>query len=108
MSDSFASEDEQLQMTIQQSLQDIAVRMEHPINEKTARQLYQEAIELLSHLTYAPITLARVAGTLLVYQLQTIEFEAGELDWFKTQLQQCSDDAEVEELIESLHRADAL
>lgn len=68
MTDSFASEDKQLQMTIQQSLQDIAMQMGHPINEKTAKQLYQKAIELLSHLTYAPITLARMAGTLLVYQ----------------------------------------
>lgn len=107
MSNSFASEDKQIQMSIQQSLQDIAVQMGHPINEKTAKQTYQEATELLSHLSYAPITLARVAGTLLVYQVQE-GLEPEELEWFKTQVQQCSDDTEVEELIESLHRTDAL
>lgn len=107
MSDSFTSEDDQLQMTIQQSLQEIAVQMGHSINDKTARQLYQEAIELLSHISYAPITLARVAGTLLVYQVQE-GIEPEELEWFKAQVQQCSDDVEVEELIESMHRRDAL
>ena len=107
MSHSFASEDKQLQMTIQQSLQDIAVQMGHPINEMTAKQIYQEAVELLSHMSYAPITLARIAGTLLVYQVQE-GIEPEEPQWFKTQVQQCSDDAEVEELIESLHRTDAL
>jgi hypothetical protein len=108
MANSFTSEDEQLQITIQQSLQTIAVQMGQPIDLEDAKQLYQEAVDLLSHLAYAPITLARVAGTLLVYQLQDIELEEGELDWFKTQLQQCTDDIEVEELIESLHRTDAL
>lgn len=103
----FTSEDEQLQITIQQSLQEMAEQMGHEINDRTARQLYQEAVELLSHISYAPITLARVAGTLLVYQVQR-GVEPEELEWFKTQVQQCPDDAEVEELIESMHRTDAL
>lgn len=80
--------------------------MEEPINSETAGLLYQEAVELLSHMAYAPITLARVAGTLLVFQLQPVEPE--ELAWFKTQVRQCPDDEEVEELIESMHRTDAL
>jgi len=107
MTDSFASEDEQLQMTIQQSLQDMALQIGHSINERTAKQIYQEAAELLSHISYAPITLARLAGTLLVYQVQQ-GLEPEEPEWFKSQVQQCSDDTDVEELIESLHRTDAL
>lgn len=107
MSNSFASENEQLQMSIQQSLQEMAIQIGHPIDEKTAKQIYQAAVDLLSHISHAPITLARVAGTLLVYQVQE-GLEPEELEWFKTQMQQCSDDAEVEELIESLHRTDAL
>ena len=107
MSNSFADEDKQIQMTIQQSLQEMAIQIGHPINERTAKQIYQEAVELLSHMSYAPITLARIAGTLLVYQVQE-GIEPEEPEWFNTQVQQCSDDAEVEELIESLHRTDAL
>lgn len=97
---------EELQLSIQQSLQEIAVQMGEPIDPKAAKQIYEEAIELLSHLTYAPITLARVAGTLLVYQLQNIEPE--EVEWFKSQVSQSPEAEEVEELIESLHRVDAL
>jgi hypothetical protein len=107
MTNAFTNDDE-LQIAIQQSLQEIAVQMGHRISEKQAKRLYQEAVDCLDHLAYAPITLARVAGTLLIYQLQTIEVEEGELEWFQTQLQQCSNDEEVEELIESLHRTDAL
>jgi hypothetical protein len=51
------------------------------------------------------LTLARVAGTLLVYDIQTA---TEELQWFKAQIEQCLDEEEVEELIESIHRTDAL
>jgi hypothetical protein len=107
MSDAFSSEAKQLQKAIQQNLQEIADQMGHPIDTKIAKQLYQEAADLLSHMAYAPITLARVAGTLLVYQLQK-GIEPEEVEWFKNQVTQCPDDEEVEELIESLHRTDAL
>lgn len=107
MTDSFFDADEpELSLTIQQSLQEVANQMGQPISEKAAKQLYQEAIDLLDHMTYAPLTLARVAGTLLVYQAQQIEPE--EREWFKAQLKQCPNEEEVEELIESLHRTDAL
>ena len=107
MSDSFANEDEQLQGAIQQSLLDLAVQIGHPISEKTAKVLYRQAVDLLNHMGYAPITLARVAATLLIYQAQD-GIEPEELEWFKTQVQQCPDDVEVEELIESMHRTDSL
>jgi hypothetical protein len=55
---------------------------------------------------YLDMTLARVAGTLLVYQLQDPEGE--ELQWFKAQIEQCLDEEEVEEVIESIHRIDSL
>jgi hypothetical protein len=95
-----------LQQAIQQSLQDIASQMGKPLNEVAAKQLYQDAETLLDHVPHEPLTLARVAGTLLVYQVQ--ETEPEELEWFKSQVQQCSGDEEIEELIESLHRIDAL
>jgi uncharacterized protein (DUF2252 family) len=98
--------DDSLQQSIQQSLQDIAVQMGEPISEDTAAAVYQEAHTLLSHLAYEPITLARVAGTLLVYQLQNVAIE--ESDWLKSQVRECPDDEAVEELIESIHRTDAL
>ncbi|MBW4466008.1 MAG: hypothetical protein KME07_11290 [Pegethrix bostrychoides GSE-TBD4-15B] len=101
-----SANDDPLQLTIQQSLQDIAVQMGRPIALETAAQLYRESVSLLSHIDYAPITLARVAGTLLVFQSQQIEPE--ELEWFKAQIQTASESEEVEELIESMNRRDAL
>lgn len=101
-----ADDDLHFQISIQQSLQEIALQIGQPLDETAAAQLYQDASHLLSHLAYAPLTLARVAGTLLVYQLQDVEAE--ELDWFKSQIAQCPTDEDVEELIESIHRTDAL
>lgn len=94
------------QLTIQQNLQEIAAQMGQPIDAATAKQLYQEAVDLLGLIAYEPLTLARVAGTLLVYQMQPIEAE--EVKWFKDQVQQCEDAEAVEELMESLYRTDAL
>jgi sensor domain CHASE-containing protein len=96
----------ELQRSIQQSLQDIASQMGRSLNESAAEQLYRNASDLLNHISHEPLTLARVAGTLLVYKVQNTELE--ELAWFRSQLQQCSDAEEVEELIESIHRVDAL
>lgn len=76
------------------------------MNEQAVQQVYQAAVDLLSHVAYAPITLARLAGTLLVYQVQDTESE--EFEWFTSQVKQCSTDDEIEELIESLHRIDSL
>jgi hypothetical protein len=101
------SDTDELQNLIQQNLQEIALQMHHPIDEATAAELYRDATELLSHLSVAPLTLARVAGTLLVYRVQR-GIEAEEKEWFVSQVQQCSDEEDVEELIESLHRTDAL
>ncbi|MBW4661419.1 MAG: hypothetical protein KME15_22315 [Drouetiella hepatica Uher 2000/2452] len=95
-----------LQRSIQQSLQDIALQMGRPLDDVAAARLYQESNDLLNHISYESLTLARVAGTLLVYQMQKTEVE--ELEWFRSQVQQCADDEEVEELIESIHRTDAL
>lgn len=64
---SSTNNDQQLRATIQQNLQDIAIQLGQPIDGKTAKQLYQEAVDLLDHIPYEPITLARVAGMLLIY-----------------------------------------
>ncbi|XPM54531.2 MAG: hypothetical protein EDM05_042580 [Leptolyngbya sp. IPPAS B-1204] len=101
MTHSFSSDDS-LQNAIQQSLQSIAEQMGEPITPETAQQLYQEAVDLLNHVDYAPITLARVAGALLVYQVKNIEPE--EVEWFKTQIQEAAEAEAVEELIESMSR----
>ncbi len=95
-----------LQRSIQQSLQEIALQMGKLLDEVAAERLCRDAQDLLNHILYEPLTLARVAGALLVYQGQDTELE--ELEWFRSQVQQCPNDEEVEELIESIHRADAL
>lgn len=80
--------------------------MGKPLTQIEVEQLYRDAADLLSQIVYEPLTLARVAGTLLVYEVQ--ETEAEEIEWFRSQVQQCLDDEAVEELIESMHRTDAL
>jgi hypothetical protein len=101
-----SSNQSDIQQSIKQMLQDIALQMEQPLEASEAEHLYQEAKDLLNEISYEPLTLARVAGILLVYQVQGAELE--EVEWFKSQIRQFSDVEEVEELIESLHRVDAL
>ncbi len=92
--------------SIQDSLMQLAIQLEHPLDKASVEKLYQNARDLLSHISPTPVTLARVAGTLLVYHIQDPQGE--ELMWFKAQIGQCVDEEEVEESIESLHRTDAL
>ena len=92
--------------SIQENLLQLSIQLGHPLDQPSVDQLYQNALDLLSHISPTPVTLARVAGTLLVYHIQDPEGE--ELKWFKAQIEQCLDEEEVEESIESLHRTDAL
>jgi hypothetical protein len=92
--------------SIQENLYQLSIQLGHPLSRATIDRLYQDASDLLSHIAPTPVTLARVAGVLLVYRIQNSETE--ELQWFKNQIQQCRDDEEVEEAVESLHRIDAL
>jgi hypothetical protein len=100
--------------SVQESLLQLSIQLEHPLDSPQERlrqrenveQIYQNAWDLLSHISPTPITLARVAGTLLVYQIQ--DPEGDELKWFNAQIQQCLDEEEVEEVIESIHRIDSL
>jgi hypothetical protein len=93
-------------LSIQESLLQLSIQLGHPLDRASTDQIYQNARDLLSHISPTPVTLARVAGTLLVYHIQDPEGE--EVKWFKAQIEQCSDEEEVEESIESLHRTDAL
>ena len=92
--------------SIQESLLQLSIQLGYPLDRASVEQIYQTALDLLSRISPTPVTLARVAGTLLVYQIQDPEGE--ELKWFKAQIEQCLDEEEVEESIESLHRTDAL
>ena len=92
--------------SIQESLLQLSSQLGHSLDKVSVEQIYQNARDILSHISPTPVTLARVAGTLLVYHIQDPEGE--ELRWFKAQIEQCLDEEEVEESIESLHRTDAL
>lgn len=70
------------------------------------QKLYETAQGLVGHLSPDTLTLARVAGVLLVYQLP--DTDPGEVQWFKSQLQNCPDVESIEELIDSVSRPDAL
>jgi hypothetical protein len=93
-------------VSIQDSLVQLSIKLEHPLDRSSAEQIYQNALDLLKHISPAPVTLARLAATLLVYYI--LEPNTDELQWFKAQIEQCLDEEEVEELIESIHRTDAL
>ena len=92
--------------SIQESLLQLSIELGHPLDKASVEKLYQNALDLLSHISPTPVTFARVAGTLLVYHIQ--DPAGDELKWFKAQIEQCSDEEEVEESIESLHRTDVL
>ncbi|GAP99700.1 hypothetical protein [Leptolyngbya sp. NIES-2104] len=91
---------------VQQNLQQVAQQLGQPDDAASIQQLYGDAQSLMSHLLPDPLTLARVAGVLLVYQLP--DTEPDEVHWFKSELQNCLDVESVEELIDSLSRPDGL
>lgn len=99
-------EDPDFYSSIQENLKQLSAQLGSPLDEASIMEIYQNACDLLSHVSPSLLTLARVAGTLLVYQIEDTEPE--EFKWFNTQVQQCLDSEEVEELIESIHRTDAL
>ncbi|MBD2533998.1 hypothetical protein H6G97_32415 [Nostoc flagelliforme FACHB-838] len=99
-------EDPDFHSSIQENLKQLSAQLGSPLSELSVMEIYQNACDLLSHVSPSPLTLARVAGILLVYQVQGTELE--ESQWFSTQVKQCLDEEEVEELIESIHRTDAL
>ena len=84
----------------------LSTQLGHPFDKASVEQLYHNARDLLSHISPTPVTSARVACTLLVYHIQDPEGE--DPTWFKALIEQCLDEEEVEESIESLHRTDAL
>ena len=92
--------------SIPESLSQLSIQLGQPLNRATVEDIYQQAQDLLSHISPTPVTLARVAGVLLVYYIQNPEAE--ELQWFNAHIRQCVDEEEVEESIESLHRVDGL
>ncbi|MBD2505491.1 hypothetical protein [Anabaena azotica] len=100
------SEDPDFRSSIQENLKQLSAQLGYPLDEPSVMEIYQDAYDLLSHLSPSPLTLARVAGTLLVYRVNDTELE--ESKWFSRQVKQCLDEEEVEELIESISRTDAL
>jgi hypothetical protein len=92
--------------SIQESLLQLSTQLGQTLDQASIDRLCQTAEDLLRNVSPAPVTLARVAGTLLVYQIQDPAGE--ELQWFKDQIEQCADEEEVEEVIESIHRIDTL
>ncbi|QLE52594.1 hypothetical protein FD724_31830 (plasmid) [Nostoc sp. C057] len=100
------AEDPDFHSSIQENLKQLSAQLGSPLSELSVMEIYQNACDLLSHVSPSPLTLTRVAGTLLVYRVTDTEPE--EFEWFTTQVKQCLDEEEVEELIESIHRTDAL
>ena len=49
--------------SIQESLLQLFTQLGHPLDKVSVERLYQNARELLSHISPTPVTLARVAGT---------------------------------------------
>jgi hypothetical protein len=99
-------EDPDFHSSIQENLKELSAQLGTPLDSSSVMEIYQNACDLLSHLSPSPLTLTRVAGTLLVYRVTNTEPE--EIEWFNTQVKQCLDSEEVEELIESISRTDAL
>ncbi len=99
-------EDSDFHSSIQENLKQLSAQLGTPLDEASITEIYQNASDLLSHISPSALTLARVAGTLLVYQIKDTDKE--EIEWFNTQVKKCLDEEEVEELIESVYRTDGL
>lgn len=95
-----------LVQAVQENLQQIALQLGRSNDPVAIKELYRSAEGLVSHLSPDPLTVARVAGVLLVYQVS--EVDPDEVKWFKTELQACSDLESIEELIDSISRTDSL
>ncbi|MBD1846953.1 hypothetical protein H6F89_26810 [Cyanobacteria bacterium FACHB-63] len=100
------NEDAALIQAVQANLQEIALQLGQPQDAEAIASLYQTAQSLVSHLSPDALTLARVAGVLLVYQLS--DADPNEVQWFKSELHHCPDVESIEELIDSLSRPDSL
>lgn len=100
------NEDETIVQAVQESLQQMALQLGQPHDATAIRQLYESAQELVSHLSPDPLTLARLAGVLLVYQLP--DTDRDEVKWFKSEVRNCQDVEAIEDLIDSISRPDAL
>lgn len=101
-----SDEDATIVQAVQDNLQQLSRQLGQPQDADSIQRLYDSAQELLSHLAPDPLTIARVAGVLLVYQLP--DTDPDEMKWFKAELSNCQDDESVEELIDSISRPDAL
>jgi hypothetical protein len=99
-------ENAEVSQEIQENLQQISVQMGQPQDAVQIAQIYQSAQVLLDHVAPDPLTLARVVGVLLVYQLS--DADPDEAKWFKGQLRDCQDEKSIEESIDSISRPDAL
>ncbi|BAU15703.1 hypothetical protein LEP3755_62680 (plasmid) [Leptolyngbya sp. NIES-3755] len=91
---------------VQQNLQQIALQLGQAHDMAAIQELYETAQGLVSHLAPDPLTVARVTGVLLVYQLP--DTDPNEVRWFKSELENCPDVESIKELIDSLSRPDAL
>ncbi len=45
--------------SIQESLVQLSAQLEHPLDLASVEQIYQNALDLLNHISPAPVTLAR-------------------------------------------------
>ena len=106
MTHSLDDENVEVSQEIQENLRQMSVQLGQPQDAAQIAQIYQSAQGLLNHVAPDPLTLARVAGVLLVYQLS--DADPDEAKWFKAQLRDCQDEESIEELIDSISRPDAL
>ncbi|MGG6263470.1 hypothetical protein ACQ4M3_03820 [Leptolyngbya sp. AN03gr2] len=91
---------------VQDHLKQIALQLGQPHDTAAIQQLYESAEALVSQLDPDPLTLARLAGVLLVYQLP--DTDRDEVKWFKSEVQNCEDVEAIEDLIDSISRPDSL
>ena len=92
--------------SIQENLKQLSAQLGSPLDELSVMEIYQNACN-----TTEPrfsITSYSCPRCRNITRLQVKDTELEEFEWFCTQVKQCLDEEEVEELIESIHRTDAL
>jgi hypothetical protein len=64
MSNPLYIEDSDFHSSIQENLKELSAQLGTPLDEASVKEIYQNACDLLSHVSRSPLTLARVAGTI--------------------------------------------
>lgn len=73
MSSPLDHEDPDFHLSIQENLKELSAQLGNPLDSSSVMEIYQNACDLLSHVSPSPLTLTRVAGTLELIRKENLK-----------------------------------